>query len=639
MKYFQKVLFFIIIILFPNFLFSQNKFDVSTIPDELKENAYAVVRYYKLNFEIINTNKIIIEERYAITILNSRGDIFSDLIVFFDKFSRVSDFSGKIYDDKGKQIERLTMSDLYNGSMFSGYNLYDDNKMLYYHPTASSMPYTVEYKYKKVYHGSLFFPHWFPTKYPAYHIAVENATLSIQAESFINLRYKSFMLPEETEFYHNDDKKTNQWNVKNQKAFKQEDYSPPIDELIPSVTLAPTDFQLDNYEGNMETWLNFGKWINLLNKDKDIVPQETVDRLKEMTAGITDTLEITKLVYKYAQEKNRYVSIQVGIGGWQPFSAETVDQKSYGDCKALSNYTKALLKALGIESFYVLVHAGEDAPFLDTDFSTNQFNHAILCVPLNNDTVWLECTNPYAPFGFIGTFTDDRDVLVILEDGGKIQHTKIYTQEENFQHRTADVSILINGCATANVETIYGGIHYSDIMFKLILKEHKQKNWLYENIKIPDYKIENFEMTQDKKDFLPIATIKLKLFVFNYASETNNQIFVPLNIMNQKKHNVIKTSKRKNDIFIRRATSEIDTIIFNIPEFYTINFVPENKNIETVFGQYKTTIKQEENKIIYIRELLINKGRFAPDKYLSFVKFFTKINKFDKEFFIITKNN
>jgi len=56
------------------------------------------------------------------------------------------------------------------------------------------------------------------------------------------------------------------------------------------------------------------------------------------------------------------VSIQIGIGGWQPFDASTVQRLSYGDCKALANYMKTLLEAVGLSANYCLVNAGKMHP-------------------------------------------------------------------------------------------------------------------------------------------------------------------------------------------------------------------------------------------------------------------------------------
>ena len=51
---------------------------------------------------------------------------------------------------------------------------------------------------------------------------------------------------------------------------------------------------------------------------------------------------------------------------------------------------RSLLQVIGVESYYTLVMAGENAPSIINNFPSPQFNHAILCVPVDKDTIWLE---------------------------------------------------------------------------------------------------------------------------------------------------------------------------------------------------------------------------------------------------------
>src|SRR4030095_3800912 len=127
--------------------------------------------------------------------------------------------------------------------------------------------------------------------------------------------------------------------------------------------------------------------------------------------------EKIKRIYEYMQNNFRYVSIQLGIGGYRPFSATFTDQKKYGDCKGLSNYMKAALKSVGIKSHIAIINAQYNAEPVDPDFPANNFNHAILCVP-GKDTIWLECTSSSAEFGKLGTFTENRNALLVTENGG-----------------------------------------------------------------------------------------------------------------------------------------------------------------------------------------------------------------------------
>ena len=157
-----------------------------------------------------------------------------------------------------------------------------------------------------------------------------------------------------------------------------------------------------------------------------------------------DPIEKAKIVYAFMQNKTRYISVQVGIGGWEPIAANKVDAVGYGDCKGLTNYTKALLDAVGVTSYYTVVFA-QDRRDIDKEFASLQGNHVILNIPNKGKDVWLECTSQTTPFGFLGDFTDDRNVLVITPEGGIIKRTPKYINKDNLQTINADITLKENG--------------------------------------------------------------------------------------------------------------------------------------------------------------------------------------------------
>ncbi len=130
---------------------------------------------------------------------------------------------------------------------------------------------------------------------------------------------------------------------------KTEPNSPLGLQSLPVLSITPTTFEVEGYKGEMNSWEALGKWQLLLNAGREELPAETQAKVRELVANIPSKEAKIKVLYEYMQSRTRYVGIQLGIGGWQPFPASKVDSKGYGDCKALSNYMKALLNVVGIE--------------------------------------------------------------------------------------------------------------------------------------------------------------------------------------------------------------------------------------------------------------------------------------------------
>ena len=105
------------------------------------------------------------------------------------------------------------------------------------------------------------------------------------------------------------------------------------------------------------SWKSFGSWIKDLYQGLDVLPPDRQQFFKSLVENAGSETEKIKRIYTYLQQNFRYVSIQLGIGGLKPFSAEFTDKKKYGDCKALSNYMKAALKAVGIKSYVAIINA------------------------------------------------------------------------------------------------------------------------------------------------------------------------------------------------------------------------------------------------------------------------------------------
>lgn len=615
-------------------LHSEPKYRVADIPKNLLADAKAVIRKDESVFEIIDIGKGVYKVTKAITILNQNGIDNSLFVEFYNKFLTVRKVEWNLFDQNGNPIKNNSSVELQDYTAISGYSIYEDNRVKFVDPKFRTTPFTIEYKYEVGFNGLLFFPKW--SLYEDYNISVEQTSLTVIVPAAYQLRYFQKNLQDSCIITTGKEKITYSWNAVNKLAIREEPFSASLEEYTPVVYIAPADFEFAGFRGNLQSWDNFSNWITTLGKGRDILIPESSEKIKSLIADKRTDLEKIDALYSYMQSKVRYVSIQVGIGGWQTIDAETVDRLSYGDCKALSNYMKTLLGVAGIKSFYTLVKAGEDSPDLLKNFPSNQFNHAILCVPLEKDTIWLECTSQHLPTGYLGTFTDDRKVLLTGEGGGKLVQTKKYKIDNNHQTRSGTIFLSSSGNAESKITTKYNGTLYDDIYQVLHLDGEDRKKFMQKRIRIKSFNLLSFNHTENR-NIIPSITEEIELELPNYSTIIAGRMLINPNLMTRFGSLPYRTKERKSVIRIKRPYIQTDTLEYKLPMNYIIEQVPENISLKTKFGEYSTEISYDSKVMKYIRRFKLFSGDYPASDYEEFVVFCEKISSIDEKKSVVMK--
>ncbi|NOX46128.1 MAG: DUF3857 and transglutaminase domain-containing protein [Chlorobi bacterium] len=616
------------------FSWAEIRYPVSDIPDTLLKDANAIVRYSGEILKINSESGAISYKKKVLTVMNKHGKKYADFFAFYDKNRKVRDIKISIFDKYGQLIERVKQSEIMDYSAVSGFSIYEDDRMKYYAPQLKTYPFTIVTEYVVNYSGYLAFPVWLPQF--ADDIAVEKASYQIIAQNGIEVRYlqQNFDIP--VTIGKDGTFTTYDWELTNLCAFEFEGFAPSSRKILPIVYTAPSSFSYGGIGGSLISWKSFGEWVNKLLEGRDELTEGTAATVRDLVKGTNDTIEKIKRVYEYVQGKTRYVSIQVGIGGYQPFEASVVDQCGYGDCKALTNYTRALLKAANIPSNYVLVKAGRDGQDILTDFPSQQFNHVILAVPLQNDTVWLECTSQDIPFGYLGNFTNDRHVLMITDEGGKLVMTPDCPQAMNRKECWANVEIAEGGAGGAHIRSRYSGLMYDEVSGMINDDDLEQKKWIHKNLDVSDFDIETFS-TFEKKDRVPEAGFELQLHFRKYASIVGKRMMVPLNLLDKEKSIPENNEERVNDIYLKRSFVVFDSVVFTLPSCYGIEYLPGKVSLDSPYGQYVSEAIEQNGKVIYTRLLKVKKGIYPKTQYPEFIEFYRQIVKNDKAQLVLKK--
>lgn len=601
------------------------------IPEELKEKAYCIVLDNQIDFICESTTSAVKKESITITILDQKAKGTGHFTSMCDKFSTLRKFTGEIFDKDGKSIRKIKKSDLRMTEYSSG--LTSDDYLYYYECNGPSYPYTVKYEWEIKYKdGLIMFPVFAPQE--RFNQAVVMASYRFYAPSNIKYQRKMINTDVTPQKRTTSDGECEEITFKNLKAYEDEWYGPSIYSLIPTVFHTPINFFFDGVEGSMESWKTYGLWLNSLLKDRDILPEPFKAKLKDITANCHTDREKVKAVYDYLAETTRYVSIQLGIGGFQPIPATNVNRSGFGDCKGLSNYALAMLKELGIKSYYTEISTRNSRLFKDFA-SVNQTNHAILQVPLPNDTLWLECTNPQLPFGYVHSGIAGHDGLLIKENGGEIYRLPSYADSLNTQVVVADVMLDATGKAAIKVQQTSHLHQYEQNFHIKQLEPNKQKDFLRSDIQLANASIGNVTI-KEKKEANPSIDVQYTIDCEKYGNKTGNRLFIPINIF-RNRINLSSKKERTYDIHINYGFLDTDKIVIQIPEGYTIEAMPRPMEVTDKFGRFRSSFEIEGKNIVITHQLLLKSGKYPKENYPAFMLFNQTVSKQYNERIILRK--
>jgi hypothetical protein len=629
----KNTLFTISFLLLMVYAFPQSPtYDLSAVPENIKKNADVIVRSENIQFEIKDIDRAYLTVDKVITIANENGKSELAFREYTNKYIELTEAEIKVYDAAGKAVKKYKMSDM--NTVANGDGLIDEGKITYYVVTTANYPITVEYKYELRFKGTL--------RYPDYSIlkskeGVENSSFTVKVPAELDLRYKEKNIQLKPEITTEDKYKVYKWSVKNMPPVEFEEGSVSFESRYPAIFLAPNRFKLYEYDGDMTSWKKFGNWENDLIKGLDVLPEDRKAFFTALVKNAPNDREKIRLVYQYLQKNFRYVSIQLGIGGYKPFPAVFTDQKKYGDCKGLSFYTHSVLNALGIKSYVALVNAGYNEEPADQDFPCNHFDHMILCVPQKKDTIWLECTSNTNEFAVLGNFTENRNALLITEDGGVLVPTPKSKSSDNAFNSFTRIT-MEDDASGKSVTALQTTGEYSQDIIQNMLDEKKddQKKMLvnYYGFKQPDeFSVEKKQTDNNFTTIVNLAIEKIPEFVAGSKMFLSPRLYKIFSV------NLPKAENRHNDFYFECPFEKNDTTVFNLPEGYISDALPSEKNIQCAYGTYvaRCWYNEKEKAIYSTAKLVLLQYKIPAASYAAVKSFFDDVLKDDTQKIVIKK--
>ena len=572
----------------------------------------------------IDGKKLIHTDTIIIQINNRNGEVFSNVDIPFSSNCRINNLSGQIEDTKGHIIRLLKNRDIINVSAISDYSLYNDDNVRKFTLKHNTYPYRIRYTYTTISKQFLMIADWNPVfnlKVPTRH-----ATLTVLYPPDYRLNISEHAIdPPKDGIKGNMLMKT--WSTSYDGLMDNEVYAPAQQEWIPNVKIVPLSFTY-GVEGNTESWGTYGNWQSRLLQGQDKLPEEELWRIRDLISRFSDRQEAVRSLYHYLQDNTRYINVSIDIGGMKPYPADYVSVNKYGDCKALTNYMMALLNAAGIPSYYTIVYRDIQPWPVLRSLPGPQFNHVLLTVPLEKDTIWLENTDNTNPFGYLGITNQNRDALLIEGDKSHIIRLPAMAVHDVLETGSTEYLLSITGSTRVLMSHTYRGYGFeqlNDVLNKL--NPQQQHDFIDKHTPGDRLDLITCKMIKPGRDDRQIRLVA-------YYNQNNairsigKEYYFSVQPLDLPKF--ASPVQRKLPVQLSYAIASQDTLIYHLPQDFINVGLPDSVFHKSRYGFYKAVYTRNNNDIILSRSFQLNPGRYMLSEYTELYNFIKAVKNEDK---------
>lgn len=411
-----------------------------------------------------------------------------------------------------------------------------------------------------------------------------------------------------------------QWSVSDVPAVKPENDMPPwegvagqmIVSLFPPGGVANKGFQ---------SWNDMGRWEDGLSRGRRDPSAEIKQKAAELSASATSQLAKMRALARFVQKDIRYVAIQLGIGGWQPHPAPEIFTHRYGDCKDKATLMSAMLREVGVESYYFSVNTTRGAITPETP-AVRWFNHEILAVRLPDDVkdsslvailehpkfgrlLIFDPTDEWTPFGQLRGELQSNYGLLVTQDGGELIKLPQLPAIMNGIARSAKLTLSPAGTLSGDfVEQRNGD---SAMQQRAALKSSTKDADRIKPIEtVISHSLATFQITKASVTNLDHVdqpfSYQYSLVAQNYAKTAGNLLLVRPRVLGFKSRDLLETKEpRKYPVEFDGPSRDTDTFEITLPAGYEVDDLPPPVNVDYSFASYHSKTEANGNTLKYTR--------------------------------------
>jgi hypothetical protein len=390
---------------------------------------------------------------------------------------------------------------------------------------------------------------------------------------------------------------------------------------------------------SFNSWADVSRWTSELSDPQMELNDEIAGKARELTANAKTELEKIQALGRYAQNIN-YISIQIGLGRFRPHAAIDVFNKSYGDCKDKANLMRAMLKAVGLTAYPVIIYSGDPTYVREEWPSPTQFNHAIIAVKVSDETqvptvithpklgrlLIFDPTDENTPVGDLPDHEQGSFALIAAGEHGSLTRMPITPPEANKLEREADLVLDAQGTITAIIRERSVGqsaVGERRLFRRLARPEYVKRieGWITRGA--TGAKISKVEPADHPSDGR--FALDVEFVVPNYAQSMRGQLLVFKPVIVARRDGLDLTPSTRKHPLVLESEAFTEVVRVKLPSGFEVDEMPDSARLETPFGKYTATYEVKDGQLIFTRSLIVQAGIIPAEQYPQVRSFFGRM--------------
>lgn len=555
---------------------------------------------------------------------------FANESIHYDSFSVIEDIDAYTYhpeSDKKTKVDYIETKRAFDNGIF-----YSDQESKNFIFPAVRKGAITNLSYKEVIKD----PHFMGLFRLGTFVPTKEAKLTVEFPKNVTIGYIDF----HTKGFNIDFKQTTKgkknvytWSINNIQGFQGEDDSEEPLYFLPHIIVYIKSYE---HKGKTHNVLNdvkdLYKWYNSLVERVDAKDLDKVYKIAEtVTKDLTTKHEKAEAIFNWVQDNITYVAFEDGLGGFIPRGAASVCDKRYGDCKDMANLLFEMLNHVGIDAYRTWIGT-RNRPYSYYEVPTPMVdNHMITAAVIEKDTIFLDATDSYVPYGMPSSFTQTKEALIGI-DATNFNIVKVPIQDANKSVSKVTSAIrLENGSIKVHEQRLLSGYEKVDMVSDYTYKkaDKTEEEFLNTTLSLGNNKTKytNITKTHFDNSNTPLE-LSYDLNIDNYAKSVGKKTFINLNI------DKTLSKSKIDDLENRKYSKKIDykfekqyNTTFTVPEGYQVKSIPKDLSFEHPNYSFQINYTQEGSKIIQHKTIKINTLSIQKSEFESWNAFIKSLIK------------